>query len=66
MPQLAESSSDDGDGGGERVSLINALVAQALDDIEDGRLEVEAALRMAVEVAWRAGYQAGSRPPGDG
>lgn len=42
---------------------VTALIAQALDDIEEHRLSVEEALRAVAEAAWIAGREAiaGSR-----
>lgn len=39
---------------------VAALIAQALDDIEERRLSVEEALRAVADAAWAAGWQAGS------
>ncbi|HEY2204012.1 MAG TPA: hypothetical protein VGH99_06000 [Pseudonocardia sp.] len=39
--------------------FIDALVAQALDDLEEERVDVETALRVIARVAWEAGWRAG-------
>lgn len=40
--------------------VINALVAQALDDLEQGHLGLEAALRGVAGAAWTVGRSAPS------
>jgi hypothetical protein len=40
----------------EVTALIEVLVAQALDDVEAGRLSVEQALRTIATVTWMRGY----------
>jgi hypothetical protein len=54
----------------EPVALINALVSQALDDIDEGRIGVEIALRTIALIAWSDGRRQLSRdtaipPPTD-
>jgi hypothetical protein len=39
---------------------IAGLVAQALDDLETGQLDVEAVLGLVAQLAWDAGYRAGT------
>jgi hypothetical protein len=46
-------------GGDERETLIETLVAQALDDLDDSRLDTPALLRMLATFAWDAGYREG-------
>ncbi len=38
------------------ADVLTLLVGQALDDIDAGRFDVEAALRMVAEIAWKHGY----------
>ncbi|HEY2204011.1 MAG TPA: hypothetical protein VGH99_05995 [Pseudonocardia sp.] len=35
--------------------MVDALVAQALDDLDEGRLDTETALRVVAVLAWQAG-----------
>lgn len=35
--------------------IVSTLAAQALDDVEEGRLEVAEALRLVAHYAWLAG-----------
>jgi hypothetical protein len=42
-------------------ALIEVLIAQALDDLDDARLEIATALRLIAEVAWQGGYHDGRR-----
>ena len=53
------------EGGGRPTALIDALVAQALDDLDEGRLDVESALRTIANVAWQLGRAAGRAGPDD-
>jgi hypothetical protein len=46
--------------GGDPSRPIDILVGQALDDLDEGRLDATA-LRVALEIAWWAGYEARSR-----
>ena len=41
--------------GVEPGAVVDALVAVALDDLDEGRLTVEAALHAVAVAAWRAG-----------
>jgi hypothetical protein len=41
----------------EMLGLIDHLVAQALDDVDEGRLDLEAALRTIAVATWEVGYQ---------
>jgi hypothetical protein len=41
---------------------IEVLIAQALDDLDEGRLEVHAALRLVARAAWEDGYVHGGSP----
>jgi hypothetical protein len=40
--------------------LIDILIAQTLDDLDEGRITIEAALRMSAGVAWAAGRRQAS------
>jgi hypothetical protein len=40
----------------QRDRLIDLLVSQALDDVEEGRLDTEAALRMIAQLTWYAAW----------
>jgi len=40
----------------QRDRLIDLLVSQALDDVEEGRLDTEAALRMIGQLTWCAAW----------
>jgi hypothetical protein len=37
--------------------FIDTLVAQALDDLEEDRLDIETALRTVAWLAWQDGYR---------
>jgi hypothetical protein len=37
--------------------FIDTLVAQALDDLEENRLDIETALRTVAWLAWQDGYR---------
>jgi hypothetical protein len=39
----------------EEATMVDALVAQALDDLDEGRLDTETALRVVAVLAWQAG-----------
>jgi hypothetical protein len=43
----------------EQDRTINVLVGLALDDIDSGNLDVEAALRLVARRTWTAGYSEG-------
>jgi len=43
--------------GGGPAALLNALVAQVLDDLEENRMDLETALHMLARAAWEAGYR---------
>jgi hypothetical protein len=45
--------------GGDATEFINTLVTHALDDLEEGRLDVESALRIIARAAWAAGHRQG-------
>ena len=42
---------------GDSARFLDAIVAQALDDLSEGRLDVEAALRSLAHVAFNAGQR---------
>lgn len=41
---------------------VETIAAQALDDLEAGRVDVPTALRLLATIAWRAGHVAAERP----
>jgi hypothetical protein len=43
----------------EQDHTINVLVGLALDDIDNGNLDVETALRLVARRTWTAGYREG-------
>lgn len=45
-------------GGDEPRVVIDALVTVALDDLDEGHLDVETALRAIAMAAWKAGRSA--------
>lgn len=49
-------------GGDEARAVIDALVAVALDDLDEGNLSVEAALHAIATEAWKAGRAATVAP----
>ncbi|MDN5915822.1 MAG: hypothetical protein L0I76_12040 [Pseudonocardia sp.] len=49
-------------GGDEPGVLIDALVAVALDDLDEDHLTVETALRAIATAAWKAGRSAARTP----
>lgn len=61
----ASTPTSDGSGsaapeeGGDPTDFINTLVTHALDDLEEGRLDVESALRIIARAAWAAGHRQG-------
>lgn len=48
--------------GAEPTVVIEALVAQTLDDLEQGHLDLEAALRGVAHAAWSASSTAAFSP----
>jgi len=58
-PTSDGSGSTAPDEGGDPIEFINTLVTHALDDLEEGRLDVESALRIIARAAWAAGYRQG-------
>lgn len=47
-----------------RSGLIDTLVAQALDDLDERRMDIENALRSIAGLAWQLGYRAARDPAG--
>lgn len=47
----------------EPCVVIDALVALALDDLDEGNLDLEAALRALATAAWTAGRASVADPP---
>ncbi|HEX4356810.1 MAG TPA: hypothetical protein VH141_04780 [Pseudonocardia sp.] len=61
----ASTPTSDGSGstapedGEDPTEFINTLVTHALDDLEEGRLDIESALRIIARAAWAAGHRQG-------
>jgi hypothetical protein len=51
---MTTTESDEWD---QRDRLIDLLVSQALDDVEEGRLDIEEALRTVGRLAWRTAWE---------
>lgn len=49
--------------GDDRAVVLDALVAQALDDLEEGHLDIEGALRVVALAAWWAGRACPTEEP---
>jgi hypothetical protein len=43
--------------------FIDTLVANALDDLEEDRLDIQTALQTVARLAWQDGYRHGQLPP---
>lgn len=50
----------------EQDHTINMLVGPALDDVDNGNLDVETALRLVARRTWTAGYREGRNASGGG
>jgi hypothetical protein len=56
-PAMSVSTSPAERGGAGVESLLNAFVAQTLDDLDGGLLDLETALRTLAHIAWSAGHR---------